>query len=336
MGYKIQHHMAAFGEQMRKKRSKFCPVPSAGQVSASDVNSKIEHIIPAGDARKVEGQKYLVLSYATPDGATKVRSPRGMVFKFSGAFPNMTAAEEHAAIIRNEDPRFDVFIVDMYVWGMVPMPDDEKPFIPRHYADEMLSRIVGGLQTSMAQGKKEMDERKARDRAKAEMAMRKVKGKDFKMPEKSEQLVRYETDQRKEREREEKAAHEESRNARITYTEDEITIALSSYCTERSITSVFASDFMKYLISKTVEYRAQMKRAHDREIGHQDQDPRKFTDGADGVAGSSTSSSSSSSSATTAPPVEPLLQQLSSSSSSSSLPTTTCGDDTKIEYDNKK
>jgi len=301
--------MAAFGEQMRKKRSKFCPVPSAGQVVSSDVNSKIEHIIPTGDTRKVDGQRYLVLSYATPDGSTKVRSPKGMVFKFSGAFPNMVAAEEHAAIIRNEDPRFDVFIVDMYVWGMVPMPDDEKPFIPRHYADEMLSRIVGGLQTSMAQGKKEMDERKARDRVKAEMAMRKVKGKDFKMPEKSDQLMRYETDQRKEREKEEKAAHEESRTTRITYTEEEITLALSGYCTERSITSVFASDFMKYLISKTVEYRAQLKRAHDREIGHQDQDPRKFPD-SDEIAAAKAAET----------PTKPATDDLSPSSSSSDAP----------------
>lgn len=44
----------------------------------------------------------------------------------------------------------------------------------REYTDPLLTRAVAGLQRSMVQGKKEMQERKARDRAKAQEAMRKV------------------------------------------------------------------------------------------------------------------------------------------------------------------
>jgi len=144
----------ALKKQLQKKRGKFCPEVGGGSVGTAQ--GKVTHIMPTGDIRRVPGQNFLVFSYATPDGATKVRSPRGMVMKFSGAFPDEKRAGEHAELIRNEDPRFDVFVIDMYKWGMVPLPEDEKPFVTRRYADEMLTRIVSGLQNSMEQGKKEM------------------------------------------------------------------------------------------------------------------------------------------------------------------------------------
>jgi len=149
----------ALQKQIKKKRGKFCPEVGGGSLcpmGADGVQGKVTHIMPAGDIRRVPGQNYMVLSYATPDGTTKVRSPRGMVMKFSGAFSDEKKAGEHAQDIRNEDPRFDVFVVDMYKWGMVPLPEEEKPFVTRKYADEMLTRIVSGLQTSMEQGKREM------------------------------------------------------------------------------------------------------------------------------------------------------------------------------------
>lgn len=142
-------------KQLKKKRGKFGPI-SAGVEAGGAAGGRSTHIIPKGDIRRVPKQNYLVLSYATPDGTTVVRSPRGMVMKFSGAFDTLPEAEKHAEAIRNEDPRFNVFVVDLYKWGVVPLPKDEEPFISRKYADEMLTRIVGGLQASMEQGKKEM------------------------------------------------------------------------------------------------------------------------------------------------------------------------------------
>ena len=52
-----------------------------------------------------------------------------------------------------------------------------------------------GQQQALAQSKKEMDERVARDRAKAEMELRKKYGPDYVMPKKSEQVKKYEAAQ---------------------------------------------------------------------------------------------------------------------------------------------
>lgn len=267
--------MASFEKQITKKRSKFNPDVGLGASPAS----KVTYIMPTGDVRKVPGQNFLVMSYACPDGITRVRSPKGMVQKFSGTFATQTEANSHAEAIRNEDPRFDVFVVDLYKWGQVPLPEEERPFISSQYTDDMLTRIVSGLQRSMAQGKREMEERKARDRSKAEAAMQKVKGKDYKMPEKSAVLERHEAQLRKEREEEIKKAKEESRASRLSYSEDVIMNAVMQFCIDRSgavIEPSTGSDFMKYLVEKVITSEAEMRRAREREIGRQDENPANF------------------------------------------------------------
>lgn len=266
-----------YEKQIKKKRAKFAPI-NVGTPTATATNSEAEvkHIIPTGDIRKVKGQNFLVLSYACPDGVTRVRSPKGLVMKFSGTFPDRELAEEHANLIRNEDPRFDVFVVDLYVWGQVPLPNEDKPFISSHYTDEMLTRIVGGLQRSMTQGKKEQEERKARDRKKAEDAMRRVKGNDYKMPEKSKLVERYESDVLKDREEEAKKAAEEKRPLKIMYSEEMLMNAVMSFCIEhngRVVDATMGSEFMKYIIKHSIEREAEARRVHDREIGKEDEHP---------------------------------------------------------------
>jgi hypothetical protein len=253
---------------VKKRRSKFAPTVATGSLVGSAAGGTTTHIMPGDDVRRVPGQNFLVLSYATPDGTTKVVSPNGMVQKYSGAFATEKDAEAHAQAIRNEDPRFDVFVVDMYKWGFVPLPQDEKPFIRKQYADQMLTRIVGGLQQSMEQGKKEMDERKARDRAKAEAAMQKVKGKDYKMPEKSKLQLEYEERARQAREEEERAAKEGNRESNISYAEKDLVEIVMAYCVERCGTVVDSgtgADMMKFIIAKSIERQALMKKATDRE-----------------------------------------------------------------------
>ena len=258
-------------KQIKKKRAKFAPVAGAGGTSVAS-----EHIMPTDDVRKVPNQRFTVVSYACPNGITRVCSPRGMVMKFSGSFSTQALAEEHANIIRNEDPRFDVFVLDMYVWGQVPLPEDEKPFVPRHYVEDMITRIVSGMQHSMVQGKKELDERKMRDRKKAEEAMRRVKGSDYVMPEKSKLLEKYETDVRKERENEEKNAKIENRDKRIMYDEDILIKTIMDFCVKNlgnTIGVSTGSEFIKFLVNKTTEREAQRRQTEDREKNREDEHP---------------------------------------------------------------
>jgi hypothetical protein len=266
--------MSVLERQIEKKRQKFAPVAGGG---VSSTSGSTQYILPSDDIRRIPGQNFLVLSYACPDGVTRVRSPKGMVMKFSGTFPTLAAADEHANAIRNEDPRFDVFVVDLYKWGQVPMPDEEKPFVTRRYTEEMLTRIVAGLQHSMVQGKKEMDERKARDRAKAEAAMRRAKGdSEYKMPEKSKLFMRYEADVRKEREDEEKKARDENRCKKILYDEETVLSTLIEFCVDnlgKTIDAGTATAYLKYLVEKSIEREAQRRKVHDREIGKEDEHP---------------------------------------------------------------
>ena len=262
-------------KQVAKKRGRLCPVACAGGTAGK---GNAVHIMPGDDVRRVPGQNWLVLSYATPDGTTRVVSPRGMVMKFSGCFDKPEQADAHAEQIRNEDPRFDVYVVKLYTWGMVPLPDDEKPFIRREYADKMLTRIVSGLQNSMEQGKKEMEERKERDRKRAEEAMRRAtKNPDYVMPEKSDLLIEYEDKARKVREDEKTTAAEEGRAPQLMHSEQDIMDILMRFCVDRAgrvIDAGTGADLMKYFIEKTIERDAQLMRAQERE--KPDEDPKNL------------------------------------------------------------
>jgi hypothetical protein len=266
-------------KQLKKKRGKLCPEVGAGSlfpptVDENGVRKAAPHIMPKGDVRRVPGQNFIVYSYATPDGTTAVRSPRGMVIKFSGCFDKVEDACKHAKDIAAEDTRFDVFVSEMYEWGTVYLPKDEAPFVRRKYADEMLTRIVSGLQDSMEQGKREMDERKERDRRRAEEAMRAAKhDPDYVMPEKSDMLKEYEKKVEEERS---KAVAERGEYALVHTEQDISNIAMQFFVQNAGavIDAGTGAAFMKYFIEKTVEREAQLARARDHE--KPDTDPKNI------------------------------------------------------------
>lgn len=225
-----------------------------------------KHILPTGDVHRPPGaeQNYLVLSYVTPDGSTKVRSLKGICFKFSGTFRLLEDAKEYAKTIRDENPMFDVSVVDLYTWGVIPLPDEERPFVAKEFTDPLLTRAVSGLQHSMVQGKKELSERKARDRAKAEAQMQKVRGKDYKMPEKSVDITTLEEKIKKERKEEEDAAAAEHRESHVSFTASQISNILMMYCSDnmgQTIDMSSGAALMKYFTDKSIELEAQLRRA---------------------------------------------------------------------------
>jgi hypothetical protein len=102
-----------------------------------------------------------------------------IAIKVSGAFATEADADKAAEIIRNEDPRFDVSTFLLYEWGTVPISEDVKPMIRKEYTNKYMTKVMSGLQASLMQSRKEMDDRIARDRAKSEMEMRKKLGPDY-------------------------------------------------------------------------------------------------------------------------------------------------------------
>jgi hypothetical protein len=133
-----------------------------------------------------------VLTYAAPEGA-RARA-KNIMIKVSGAFDTEAQASEHAKKINAEDPqkRFDVFVCKMYTWGSVPIPEDYKVLMDKEYNDKQLNAIMKGQQESLRQSKKEMDERIARDRAKAEEEIRRKYGPNYVMAKKSDTVREYE------------------------------------------------------------------------------------------------------------------------------------------------
>jgi hypothetical protein len=236
--------------------------------------SQSGHIIPYGDVHRVKGQNFLVMSYCTSDGSTRVRSTKNLAQKFSASFCTETEAREFAKIIRDEDPRFDVQVVDMGVWGTVPMPTEDRPFVQREYTDSILTKCVSGLQRSMVQGKREIADRKARDRAKALAAMQKSKGKDYVMPEKSAELQAMEDKIRRERLEEEEKAKVECRTSEVKFSSGELANIIMQFCCENNVESAVGSSLLKYIAEKSIELEAQVQRAKASEF--EDENPKNF------------------------------------------------------------
>lgn len=233
-------------------------------------------MIPDGDVHRKPDQNFLVLSYCTADGATRVKSVKDLAMKFSCAFDTLEEAEHWAQTIRDENPIFDVKVVDLYEWGTVPLPDDQRPFVRSVYANEILTRAIGGLQRSMVRGKKDMDDRKAREMAAAEKAMQKVKGKDYKMPEKSAELRAIEERIRKEREQKERALTESSPadcSNEVKFSLNQITELVMMFCKEHSgetVDIITGAAMTQFIAQRSLEIEAQIRRAKASEFAEED------------------------------------------------------------------
>lgn len=177
-----------------------------------------EFALPKPDVHRQPNQIFGVLSYCAPEGA-RVRCKK-VAIKLSGTFASLEEAKKTAEIIRNEDPRFDVHVIPLYEWGMIPISEDVKPMIQKEYTDKYMTKVMSGLQMSLMQSRKEMDERIARDRAKSEMEMRKKLGPDYVAPQKKPDMVK---------EYEEETMKREDRAKDMTFTQRELIESFAKY-----------------------------------------------------------------------------------------------------------
>jgi len=103
----------------------------------------------------VPGQLYACLSIVGPDSPQKCDK---LGIKIRGAFASRDEAAAHAKRLQKEDPSFNIYVVDMYKWLMIP-PDDSK-IEDVHYQNERLEEIMSGYRESQAQAAKLFEERK--------------------------------------------------------------------------------------------------------------------------------------------------------------------------------
>lgn len=205
----------------------------------------VDFVLPQPDKARVPGQNFLVFSYAAPEGA-RVKCTKVAV-KPSGAFNTEAEANKQAQIIRDEDPRFDVEVLEMYNWVTVPIPQDVKPFLRKEYTNKQMTQVMAGLQQSLKQSKKEMDERMAQDRAKAEAELRKKYGPDYVMAKKSDQVKEYEKNK----------IEQENKSDGLKFSQRELVDSFAKFIiSTKKITPESAAEFLRFFEASQIALSA--------------------------------------------------------------------------------
>lgn len=199
----------------------------------------VDFVMPAPDKTRVATQNYQVISVCAPEG-TRVKC-RNVAVKFSPCFQTLEEAEKHAKIIRDEDPRFDVDVIEMYNWISLPKSADVSAFVHKEYTSKFLTNVISGQQQAMAQSKKELDERVARDRAKAEAELRKKYGPDYVMKTKSDAVKQYEEEQ----------TEREATAASMNFSQHDLMGGLAEFIVaNKSIDPKIAGQFLQFMEAK--------------------------------------------------------------------------------------
>ena len=107
------------------------------------------------DYTTVPGQVFACLSVVGPEAPQK-NDKFGI--KIRGAFATRDEAANHAKRLQKEDPTFDIYVVDMYKWLLIP-PDPTK-IEDVHYTNEKLEEIMSGYRENQSQAARMFNERK--------------------------------------------------------------------------------------------------------------------------------------------------------------------------------
>ena len=103
----------------------------------------------------VPGQVYACMSVVGPDCPQKSDK---FGLKIYGCFATRDDASSHARRLQKDDATFDIYVVDMYKWLLIP-PDREH-IEDVHYNDEKLEEIMSKYRENQALGTKMFEERK--------------------------------------------------------------------------------------------------------------------------------------------------------------------------------
>ena len=107
------------------------------------------------DVLQVPNQKYALVSFVSPESNQK--HPK-LAMKIRGVFGTVEEAREHAGRIMKKDKWFDVYVVEMYNWVLIPPnPDDIQD---QEHQDEMLNTMVKDYREQRDSANEMFEERK--------------------------------------------------------------------------------------------------------------------------------------------------------------------------------
>ena len=107
------------------------------------------------DYTTVPGQIFACLSIVGPECPQKNEK---FGIKIRGAFGTRDEAAKHAARLQKEDATFDIYVVDMYKWLLIP-PDSDK-IEDVHYTNDKLEEIMKGYRENQSEAARMFNERK--------------------------------------------------------------------------------------------------------------------------------------------------------------------------------
>ena len=107
------------------------------------------------DYTTVPGQLFACLSVVGPECPQK-NDKFGV--KIRGTFATRDEAANHAKRLQKEDSTFDIYVVDMYKWLLIPPDRDAIDDV--HYQNEKLEEIMQGYKENQIQAAKMFEERK--------------------------------------------------------------------------------------------------------------------------------------------------------------------------------
>lgn len=109
------------------------------------------------DIVTVPGQAYALVSFVSPDSSQKSEK---CGIKIRGCFASRDEAAAHVKKIQRFDPKFDVYLVDMYKWLVTPPPKPSE-LGEVEYQEEFLQKLVSGYHENQSLAKQHFEERKA-------------------------------------------------------------------------------------------------------------------------------------------------------------------------------
>jgi len=107
------------------------------------------------DYTTVPGQLFACISLVGPDLPQK-NDKFGL--KIRGAFNSRDEAANHAKRLQKEDATFDIYVVDMYKWLLIPPDRDHIEDV--HYNEEKLEEIMTKYRENQSLAAKMFEERK--------------------------------------------------------------------------------------------------------------------------------------------------------------------------------
>ena len=106
------------------------------------------------DTMTIPGQNYALISIVSPEGNQKNDN---CCIKIKGVFNTLEEANKHATTLQQIESTFDVYVVEMYSWLLVP-PDPN--LIEQKHVDLKLNEIISGHRESQLKSKTYFEERK--------------------------------------------------------------------------------------------------------------------------------------------------------------------------------